>query len=53
MFIIINAMVVFVVVMQYAGDIMITNISGYIKQILLLALPFVAGKYKLFYRKAG
>ena len=53
MFIILNAMVVFVLVMQYAADIMITNISGYIKQILLLALPFVAGKYQLFCRKAG
>ena len=41
MFIILNAIIIPIVVMQYVGDVFITNLSGYIKQIILLALPFV------------
>ena len=41
MFIIINAIIIPIVVMQYVGDVFITNLSGYIKQIILLALPFI------------
>ena len=41
MFVILNAIIIPIVVMQYVGDVFITNLSGYIKQIILLALPFV------------
>lgn len=40
-FIILNAMLIFVVATQYVADLLITNIAGYIKQVLLLMLPFI------------
>jgi oligosaccharide repeat unit polymerase len=38
----------YAVVMQFTGDMVVTNISGYIKITLFLALPFLAEKYKFF-----
>ncbi len=45
-FIILNAILVFALATQYVADLVITNIAGYIKQVLLLMLPFIAN-YKI------
>ncbi len=51
LFVIIYSMMIFILVMQFIGELMFTNIAGYIKQLFLLILPFVVSKHKLFYIK--
>ena len=36
------------IITQYGGELLLTNISGYFKQIILLSIPFGATKIKLF-----
>ena len=36
-------------IMQFANDMVITNIAGNLKFVVLLAIPFLAEKYKMFY----
>lgn len=48
MFILIFSILSIAIVMQYVADMFLTNISAYIKQIILISIPFLSVKYKLF-----
>ena len=51
LFIILYSSFVTIIVAQYVGDVFFTGISGHIKAIVLLILPFLATKYKWFVLK--
>jgi len=50
-FIALYAFFAYAILMQYAADLVITNIAAYLKFTLLLAIPFIAEKYRFFYFK--
>ncbi len=51
-FIILYTLFVSAIVIQYGGEMFFTQLPSYMKQILLLLLPFLAIKYNLFKKKS-
>lgn len=50
-FMLLFATLAITIALQYVAEVFITNFAGFIKQIILLSLPFLATKYKFFYFK--
>jgi len=48
LFILIFSTLALSIVLQYVAEVLLTNLSGFFKQIVILSLPFFAGKYKIF-----
>jgi len=51
LFILLYTYFVYVILMQFSGDVFFTNLAGHIKMYLLLIIPFLASKHHLFEKK--